>query len=334
MPDFDDVLVELMWSLWAEVGVPGWKRHHREIAVDPEALVVFSAAFFTEEARLRDEAAAWCISFDRLISKTRLRNLARGQRPDVADAFHSFAAALNKRAGLVWPSARSDPMALTPRAREPSQEWASRPAAIVMRLRALMGVGSRAEVVRAFLAYPDASLSAPELAVHVHLARRNVADALEALELAGLLGSVRERSTVRYVLARAEALQTLLGPLPRSFPHWPELFDLLMDLRGLFSARKSTALLRAIEAQKFLERHSFAIARNHLPDPPLVQPGDEVWARLEDWAFTIATRLAHNEADLLTTPRLRPTFVRVRQTRIGRGHEGHQTGRPPVAVRN
>jgi hypothetical protein len=326
--DFDESLLDVFWSLWGELGIPSTRRNHRDVAIDPEALIVFSASLMDGDARLRDEIASWCISFDRFLSKTRMRNIARGQSPAVATAFFSFAAALNEKAGLAWPRGKSRPITVSPRIREIDREWTSRPAAVALRLRGLVGVGSRAEVLRALLAYPDAALSAPEIAAHVFFARRNVAEALDMLELAGVVESVRERATLRYSLSRFAPLSGLVGELPPKFPHWPELFALLLDLRAVLSQRKSTGLLRAIEGQRFFEAHAFAIARNGLPTAPPIAAGYETWSHLEEWAHKLIRAVAHNREDILQTPKIRPTFLRLRRARAAQGRLATQVSTP------
>jgi hypothetical protein len=35
-----DLALEIAWSLWAELGLSGWTRHHAESAVDLEPLII------------------------------------------------------------------------------------------------------------------------------------------------------------------------------------------------------------------------------------------------------------------------------------------------------
>ncbi len=70
-----NALTSLAWSLWAELGVSGWSRHHKHWLVDPEPLVVFTAWLGDTDARLRDEATDWCIQFGSWLSATRLSSI-------------------------------------------------------------------------------------------------------------------------------------------------------------------------------------------------------------------------------------------------------------------
>ena len=73
--DFASLAAALAWGAWVELGVSGWAASHRDWAIDPEPLVVFTAGMTTQDPRLVDEATDWCIRNWRHLSKTRLRNL-------------------------------------------------------------------------------------------------------------------------------------------------------------------------------------------------------------------------------------------------------------------
>jgi hypothetical protein len=68
-------LAALAWSLWAELGVSAWERHHSRWFIDLEALVVYTAWLGDTDARLRDEVTDWCIRFGSWVSASRLIGL-------------------------------------------------------------------------------------------------------------------------------------------------------------------------------------------------------------------------------------------------------------------
>src|SRR5689334_5939663 len=74
-----DLLVEasldLAWSHWVGLGVRGTARPPRS-AVDPEALLYFTACLADHDPRLRDEVGDWWKQFQRHISRPRLTALA------------------------------------------------------------------------------------------------------------------------------------------------------------------------------------------------------------------------------------------------------------------
>ena len=67
--------LELLWSLWSELGVHGWERKHCGWWIDPEALIVFTATLDPANPRLRDEAMASCLGHRRLQSNVRIKSL-------------------------------------------------------------------------------------------------------------------------------------------------------------------------------------------------------------------------------------------------------------------
>ena len=241
----------LAWSLWAELGVSGWQRSHSSHAIDPERLILFTASFDDTDPRLRDEATDWCITYGRYASVTRLRNLLTVQMPELRAAFGQTAATVNAHSGLRWPSATQ----ARPYTRTRRSEVAdfNRPSLVVLRLRALFGVGARAEVVRAFLADPSARHSAADVAADAGYTKRNIAEALEALRMAGLLEVHALRNQRLYGLADAGWLTALPGGLPSSYPAWSSVFRVLDGLiAGLRRADKLTARARNVEASDVL----------------------------------------------------------------------------------
>src|SRR5438128_8988025 len=54
-------ILDLVWSLWAELGVSSWIRRHQQWAIDPEPLILFTVQIGDADRRLRDEALDWCI---------------------------------------------------------------------------------------------------------------------------------------------------------------------------------------------------------------------------------------------------------------------------------
>src|SRR5438105_10743511 len=88
-------VLDLAWSLWAELGVSSWTRRHQQWAIDPEPLILFTAYVSESDRRLRDEAVDWCIRYGSYVSATRLRNLLKAAPPNQQLAFEMFAATVN-----------------------------------------------------------------------------------------------------------------------------------------------------------------------------------------------------------------------------------------------
>jgi len=100
-----DQLLDLLWSLWSEMGVPGWARRHQAWAIDPEPLIVFTALLGASDPRLRDESIRWCLRNAHYVSALRLRNLLQTASPAVLRSWGPYAATVNAHTRAEWPHA-------------------------------------------------------------------------------------------------------------------------------------------------------------------------------------------------------------------------------------
>jgi DNA-binding transcriptional ArsR family regulator len=275
----EEAALDLAWSLWAELGVSGWQRHHTSHAIDPEPLILFTAFLSEADPRLRDESTDWCIAYGRYISTARLRNLLANESPATRASFGQTAATVNAHSGLRWPAATEErPFKRTGRSVVADFR---RPSLIALRLRALFGVGARAEIVRAFVAEPHAVLTAADLAGGAGYTKRNVAEALEALRMAGLVEVERVRNQLAYRLADAEWLLSVPGGMPSLFPRWRSIFRILE--RTLEATRRAETLrpgVRTVEAADVLRELEPDLRLVGEP-PPADEQGQDLWAELE-----------------------------------------------------
>ena len=328
MASFSKALLEdaldLSWSLWAELGVSGWERRHSAYAIDPEPLVLFTASLGDADPRLRDESTDWCVRYGRYLSAARLRNIATQFPPDVASAFGQLSATVNANSTLRWPNA-TEPRRYRATGRSRIEDFRS-PSLIALRLRAMLGVSARAEIVRAFLANPSACRSASELAPEVGYTKRNVAEALDGLRLAGVLETIAFGNQLRFRLSAPETLASAVGNFPDYFPRWVPIMRILralLDYAGTAQAQRPA--VRGVEAH--------GLIRALRPDldligvsPPTDRPASDDFAPvLEDWVREVTTGWAAGDPRSLagirpsrptgsvTTPlrRRRPTSPRV-----------------------
>lgn len=251
-----DRLVAFAWDEWAQMGVLATPHRHSPWAQDPEALIVFTLEVARAEPRLFDELMDWALVNESLLSVRRLRAmcideidraltaaalgwLAR-QRPrarlssrgpasptatlqplfrsggPVRKADEDFAAAGWLRATLS-PSHKSsppDPMA---------------PINLAFRLRQILGVGIRAEVVRVLLSTQALWANAHTLARSTGYAKRNVHEALAGLSKAGVVSAFAVAGEQRYTADRP-AWAALLGRAPDELPthrDWPHVLAAL-----------------------------------------------------------------------------------------------------------
>lgn len=206
-------LLDLAWSHWAALGVAG-SLPPAEAPVDLEALLIVTAELASEDPRLRDEALDWCSRFHGFASKPRLKQLLRRSHPNAQSAFGTFAGALEHHAGIDWPGssgAASVPTSLSGKSCLPAL---THPALLSLRLRALFGVGARADIIGAVLSRRSEDFGAADL-VFVGYSKRNLAQALDMLAVAGLFRASRTGNRIRFSWQRWEQLSALLAPLSR-----------------------------------------------------------------------------------------------------------------------
>jgi hypothetical protein len=272
--------IALAWGAWVELGVSGWTATHREWAIDPEPLVVFTAFLADEDPRLRDEATDWCIRNWRYVSKTRLRNLVRDQPQDVHGAFGVFAATVGEHAGVTWPYA-SEPRrfivtgrSATPQLDQPSMVW--------LRLRAMFGLGARTEILRHFLAQEDGRASVAAISVATNYTKRNVAEECEALEQAGVLGVRPVGNRFYYSLAKRSELEAFVGTMPAYRPNWTAMLNVARQLVDLESrVATSTARTLAVKARKAIDELDPDLDEFEIDPPSSDIRGRDLWPAIQ-----------------------------------------------------
>lgn len=280
-------ILDLVWSLWAECGVSGWRGGSTDVAIDIEALILFTAELGDLDARLRDEATDWCISHGRLVSTVRLKNI-RKVGLGAGRTFDEFAATVNAHGNLGWPEGRARARRLAPSGR--SELDLRRPGVAQLRARAIFGVAARSEILTLF-AIDGTERTATRLAERISFGRRITVDAADLLVRASLL-EARDQAVPRgYVLRRRDEVRSLLGPLPARAPAWAHVFRVLAAIRDIAeSANEQTPVVRAVEAQKRLLAVDESVFRAGFPHVPALDPTAPSWARFSDWVDDVVAR--------------------------------------------
>lgn len=290
--EFQEHLLDLLWSLWEELGVPGTvPRRHRSVVIDPEPLVLFTALHGDLDPRLRDESIDWVVGHDSYLSKARIKRLLREWSVEADRSFTRYAATVNEHGGLGWPADEARPFTFRPRARAVLKDTAAAPL-MALRIRAIFGVSARAELIRAFVSRPDAAFTATELAQEISYVRRQVVRALEALMFAGLVRSLRAGKNTRYLLARAEDVATIVAARPARSPRWNGIFLILHELLLLLErGARSGSVEASVGARRFIGEHELALEWAGIEEPVL-PTGVAAWPALQSWAVQLAASFA------------------------------------------
>jgi hypothetical protein len=249
--------VALAWDQWSQLGVSGHvPRRREERAADPEALLLFTLEAGRSDPRLFDEVLDWLATNEHLLSVHRLRNLCSDET-DAALVNASLGSSLGSRAPggsktrasrpaqlepLFWsvpaPTAEVDEsfefngFARSPfRASGKSQKPRLRdPISFAFRMRRLLGVGVRAEVIRVLLTTRAPRLSGRVITADASFAQRNVREGLTHLVEAGVI-DVGEISDDRYYSIRHADWASLLGL--SAAPELPFHYEWIPTLRAL-----------------------------------------------------------------------------------------------------
>lgn len=285
-------VLDALWSQWHELGVASTvARRHSDDVIDPEALVAFTATHGDLDPRLRDESIDWVLRYGTYVSKARLKNVLAEW--DLSDdrQFRDYAATVNAHSQLAWPAGSAKALPFRSRSRALLDDL-SRDALLALRIRAVFGVGARAELLRAFLCRPNLAMTAADLSLETTYTKRNVLNELEPLRFAGLIKSFRAVNADRFSLAKADQLITLVGPIPKRSTRWTQIFAVLHLLLGLTRrSAKQSELQNAVEAARLVEEHAQLLAAAGMYAPPL-PPGTNAWKTFLDWAVGHANAIA------------------------------------------
>lgn len=305
-------LLDFAWHEWAQMGVLASASGLSPWAQDPEALVIFTLEVARDDPRLFDEVLDWMLANESLLSVRRLRAACVGD--DDERLLEASIAWLNDHGWRARPLTPGDgaphpepvPLyrSLSSPAAEIDQSFSKRgllrplsqpsgkagtpdllaPINLAFRLRQLLGMGVRSEVVRVLLSSRAPSLTTAVVTRAVGYSKRNVHEALSALEGAGVVSAWTVGSARSYATDR-NSWSALLGVGARAFPihqDWPQLLGPLREtLRflGRPDLDRHTAYMLGSLTRDLLEQVSPDLAYAGIR-VPRSQGADNAWDEL------------------------------------------------------
>jgi hypothetical protein len=304
------LVVDLGWSLWTELGVPGVVRRHPHVAIDPEPLIVFSPWLFRDDARLQEEVVRWCVAHADRISASRLHGLVKTASPDVSSALHELTMTLHAH-GVPWTKAgakttQPTPTPTTTTTTKPLALPTTRPALIRMRLRALAGVGARADVLAELLGHQGRWLIASDLH-HLGYSKRNVARVLGELADAGIADARADKNAVGFKLATPLLGQLLQGQR-LTWPPWAALLAFVEDAQRLRDDQGKSEVVRRVAAPKAAARFDAACAALDLKRS--VASAADPWSAVVVWAEEQLSAIVDGTSPVLALPAKEQTNTR------------------------
>lgn len=283
-------MLGFLWSLWTELGVPGPSRRHANAVIDPERLIIATPLLARDDPRLSDLAFAWCFQQAHRVSSSRISALLREARTDVRSAAEQM---LGELAGEGVVLARAEPRP-SPRPRDFRSllVQVERPALLRLRVRALVGVSGRADVLTALLSSPSTWASAGDLD-DAGIAKRNVARILSELAEAGIAHARRRGNVHEFRLAHAAALGELVAvPAFAVFPAWRSIFDwmhLVDELSGLPMDRPATLRVEVARRRDMMESIAATLG---LAKPTHLLASEQSTRALLTWGNEVAEDIA------------------------------------------
>lgn len=312
--ELQDSILQLLWQQWTALGLSGHVSHPSKSMVDPEALLLFSTVFARHDVRLFDEIADWLLQNGTWINVQRLTRLHKEHELGdknilgalaehmIKDSTHTKWKVLAKRTveleepQWLFPkfgiSAHADPIFkawgwLRPplekrglsRPPRPNQ-----PAAFLLKLRALFGRQSRAEVLAWLLTHESGHPA--QIARETAYFRGSIQNVLNELELSGHVFATREGREKHFV-ARKEDWRFLLTWDASGSPEFPQwvpwavVFTLIQRFHTLASSDKFATYSDDLQAIEF----------NRTLAPLLARLASEGY-RAQDFADPVAGRSA------------------------------------------
>ena len=281
--EISGLVVELARSLWAEMGVGGANRKHIWQAIDVEPLIVYTSSLGDLDSRLRAATIDWCIANADLISGLRLRNLIREASPSTRASFGDYAATVKAHARVPWPGEGTPEPVLPATLKEPPD--LRRPALLQLRLRALVGVSARAEILRLLLADPGQAKAASALSELAAYGKGSVAQALDLLTLAGFVHMQPDGNRLLYRLIRPAEVAGALQRLPAAFPDWWPIFRIAEALHAYARSAPSGSRSSVPHALHLMSRIESDLRRLGIIDDAPQPTTPESIPEFERWAL-------------------------------------------------
>ncbi len=288
-PDLREALLSRAWAQWIALGVEAVGEADTAV-VDPEALVALTAELGDTDARLRDVSTDWCITYGRYVNGSRLRQVARelGTPPE---AIGEYVATVAAAGGPAWPMATRPRPDYKPRGKARLESAAPLPR-LRIRLRAAFGVNARADVLAALLARTGIPLSVADLARRTRFTKPNVAFAVDALVLAGLLEARSVGNERRLLLAGDGEILPGLRPGVEQ-PDWVARFGVALAVIRFLEIRDGMSpAVRSVEARSVVERLLGEILTERLPQPNFDAPGEQFERAFDQWVGELSRYLA------------------------------------------
>jgi hypothetical protein len=293
--ELDKLLLDLVWSLWTELGVAGIKRKHQKFLINLEELIILTVVLAEIDPRLRDESLDWCSQYHHFISTSRLKSIIKSFGSSLNEPFSKYSATLNSFSQAAWPLFEDSPPLKIRLSHKSCLRPLESPALLNIRARSIFGTGARADLVTFFLTHAKSDFAASDV-TEIGYSKRNLAEILEEFCLSGLFDKFLLRNQHRYRLIKNDQLIKVLGPIPEYIPSWRMIFEFLLPLRdGINRTAKNSESTKIVEIRNLLMASQKNLERLNLI-PPLWQADFHAYLNsFSEWLIEIARKLAQGD---------------------------------------
>lgn len=283
--------LHLLWSLWAEMGVPGAVHAHPHTAIDPEWLVLYTPLLGMGDARLLEMSFAWCAQHGQHgLQRKRLTGLSKTMSSSARQAFNTVAERLTPHAPQLWGPTRSNtPMPELDTMRQVAFR-VDRPSMVVLRARMLFGLSARPDILCALLSQPDRMLTAEDVK-HLGFSRRTVSRVLADLVSSGVLSGRQDGYRNTFRLQNPDELTRLFQAEGLQWTPWHLVMPLLTAMLPLDPPPESEGLGR-ITANQVREAVLPLVHRMVIKPPPTTAGNPRAFSDIHAWGQTLLNRLA------------------------------------------
>jgi hypothetical protein len=276
-------LLNRAWIQWVALGVDAVGERD-DAVVDPEALICLTAELGDADARLRDLSTDWCVTYGRYVNGSRLKQVVR-ELGTPHELIGEYVATVANAGGPTWPLATVPRLDYSPRGKARLESALPR-ARLRIRLRAAFGVNARADVLAALLNAPAGDLSVADLARATRFTKPNVASAVDALVLAGLVTARAVGNERRLSLPPKDPILPGLRP-PVAQADWVARFGVALAVHRFIERGGMSTTVRAIEARRLVESLAGTIAGEGIPKPNLDAVGDGFATAFDRWVVDL-----------------------------------------------
>ena len=280
--------VDLAWSLWTELGIPGVRRRHASVVVDPEPLLVATPELARIDQRLQEEVLRWWGAHADRLSVSRVAGLAAMLSPGPRERFTAFS---ERRGRGANPTRRAARAVAAVRERSSARLPVERPSLLRLRMRALCGVGARADVLTSLLLGRPQWASASQLATSGY-SKRTVARILTELADAGVAVRRADGNALRFRIADPESLSLIVVDGGMTEPDWPRVFAVLSELLELARLGDKSPQVMRVAAHSARESIAATCAQLDWEPPPATRGVPSAWDDVLAWGAETLGRLA------------------------------------------